>query len=277
VTDASDPRPSTSRTHGTGRRGVGVPADATNEAVAVDGGRSRRSNRGDGPGAPGEHVADETGRRARRDGVGSARVRVERSRDRAGLNASVGENVRRERQRAGVSLRDLARRVGVSPAFLSQFELGQSQAAVNTLFAIATELNLSIDALLGHSVDASAAASDGAGPGRRRARSEAIAVSDYLAFQAGVRWRRLAELPGEHVDFLLTEYEPGADSAPHDGPQRHKGNDYGYVLEGTLTVVVNGRRRLVRAGQAIAMRGDEPHRLRNESDELVRAIWFVVG
>lgn len=202
---------------------------------------------------------------------------MERSRDRAGLNASVGENVRRERQRAGVSLRDLARRVGVSPAFLSQFELGQSQAAVNTLFAIATELNLSIDALLGHSVDASAAADDGAGPGRRRARSEAIAVSDYLAFQAGVRWRRLAELPGEHVDFLLTEYEPGADSAPHDGPQRHKGNDYGYVLEGTLTVVVNGRRRLVRAGQAIAMRGDEPHRLRNESDELVRAIWFVVG
>lgn len=45
----------------------------------------------------------------------------------------------------------------------------------------------------------------------------------------------------------------------------------------TLTVVVNGRWRLVRAGQAIAMRGDEPHRLRNESDELVRAIWFVVG
>jgi len=64
-------------------------------------------------------------------------------RERSGLNASVGENVRRERQRVRMSLRDLARRVGVSPAFLSQFELGQSQAAVNTLFAIATELNLS--------------------------------------------------------------------------------------------------------------------------------------
>ncbi len=185
---------------------------------------------------------------------------------------SVGANVRRERQRAGLSLRDLARRVGVSPAFLSQFELGQSQAAVNTLFAIATELNLSIDALLGHAVDA-----DASGATANRSGAEAMEVSDYLAFQAGVRWRRLAQLDGEPVDFLLTEYEPGADSAPHDGPQRHKGNDYGYVLEGTLTVIVDGRRREVQAGEAMAMRGDVPHRLRNETDGLVRAIWVVVG
>jgi len=81
----------------------------------------------------------------------------------------------------------------------------------------------------------------------------------------------------EHVDFLLTEYDSAADSAPHDSSQRPKGTDYGYVLGGMLTVVVNGRRRLVRAGQAIAMRGDEPHRLSNQSDRLVRAIWFVVG
>lgn len=169
-----------------------------------------------------------------------------------------------------MSLRDLARRVGVSPAFLSQFELGQSQAAVNTLFAIATELNLSIDALLGHSVSPD---TDDA-TGRRGA---AMELSNYLGFQAGVRWRRLAQLAGEQVDFLLTEYEPGADSAPHDGPQRHKGNDFGYVLEGTLTVIINGRRREMHAGEAIAMRGDEPHQLRNETDEVVRAIWCVVG
>ena len=37
---------------------------------------------------------------------------------------------------------------------------------------------------------------------------------EYLAFQTGVRWHRLAELNGEQVDFLLTEYDPGADSAP---------------------------------------------------------------
>lgn len=183
---------------------------------------------------------------------------------------SVGQNVRRERQRAGLSMRELARRLGVSASFLSQFELGQSQAAVSTLFAIASELNLSLDDLLGHSV----------APADEQADSQATlahAPEEYLAFQTGVRWRRLAELEGEQVDFLLTEYEPGADSAPADQPQRHRGNDYGYVLEGTLTIVINGRRRRFKQGSAIAMRGDVPHRLLNETDKLVRTIWFVTS
>lgn len=187
-----------------------------------------------------------------------------------GISVSVGQNVRRERLRAGLSMRELARRLGVSASFLSQFELGQSQAAVSTLFAIATELNLSLDDLLGHSV-APAAEDDDGEAGMPHAPEE------YLAFQTGVRWRRLAELEGEQVDFLLTEYEPGADSAPADQPQRHRGNDYGYVLEGTLTIVINGEIQHFKQGSAIAMRGDVPHRLLNETDKLVRTIWFVTS
>lgn len=187
-----------------------------------------------------------------------------------GISVSVGQNVRRERLRAGLSMRELARRLGVSASFLSQFELGQSQAAVSTLFAIATELNLSLDDLLGHSV-APAAEDDDGETGMPHAPEE------YLAFQTGVRWRRLAELDGEQVDFLLTEYEPGADSAPADQPQRHRGNDYGYVLEGTLTIVINGETQRFKQGSAIAMRGDVPHRLLNETDKLVRTIWFVTS
>ncbi|MBX6387538.1 MAG: helix-turn-helix transcriptional regulator [Frankia sp.] len=221
---------------------------------------------------------------------------------------SVGRNVRHARERAGLSVRELARRLGVSASFLSQFELGQSQAAVNTLFAIATELDVSLDELLGHSVrsrsggDAAArtSAEPGAGDGATGtdaapadtasdretdtetdtdtaadAESGPPSVSEYLAFQTGVRWRRLVEPVDEHVDFLLTDYEPGADSAPADQPQRHRGTDYGYILQGTLTVIIDGHVRKVSQGEAIRIRGDVPHRLRNETDQLVRAIWFV--
>jgi transcriptional regulator with XRE-family HTH domain len=183
------------------------------------------------------------------------------------MSESVGDNVRAERKKAGLSVRELARRLGVSASFLSQFELGQSQAAVSTLFAIASELNVSLDDLLGHSIDKT--------PPRKPIKSPA--VPEYLTFQTGVRWTRLADLGQDAVDFLLTEYEPGADSAPADQPQQHRGNDYGYILEGTLTVVVKGRKRRVKQGSAIAMRGDEPHRLMNETDQLVRAIWFVTN
>lgn len=189
------------------------------------------------------------------------------------LGPSVGRNVRAERERQGIPVRELARRLGVSASFLSQFELGQSRAAVNTLFAIAAELNLSLDELLGNSVPK--------GTGRtttRKSRRGAHKPSfeEYLSFQSGVRWRRLAGMPADHrVQFLLTEYDPGSDSAPGDSPQRHAGDDYGYVLDGTLTVDIDGKRQLLHAGEAVHMRGDVPHRLRNETDQIVRAIWFV--
>lgn len=193
-----------------------------------------------------------------------------------GLGASVGQNVRAERERLGISVRELARRLGVSASFLSQFELGQSKAAVNTLFAIASELNLSLDELLGSSVDTQRSSA-----GRRPALSDkdgAAEFAEYLTLQNGVRWKRLADTPPDHhVQFLLTEYDPGSDSAPGDAPQRHPGDDYGYVLEGTLTIEVDGVTSTLSAGESIHLRGDVPHRLRNLSDELVRAVWFVVS
>lgn len=200
-------------------------------------------------------------------------------RDGGGLGTTVGQNVRAERERLGISVRELARRLGVSASFLSQFELGQSKAAVNTLFAIASELNLSLDELLGSSVDT---ARDGSTvtPSVPAAgdKADLAVLAEYLTLQNGVRWKRLADTSADHhVQFLLTEYDPGSDSAPGDSPQRHVGDDYGYVLEGRLTVEVDGVERTLGAGEAIHLRGDVPHRLRNTSDQLVRAVWFVVS
>lgn len=191
--------------------------------------------------------------------------------------SSVGKNVRRERERAGLSVRELGRRVGVSASFLSQFELGQSQAAVATLFAIASELNLSLDELLGNVVDAQRADSVDGTDSDGVSNAEHRPLDEYLAFQTGVRWKRLTEPGASKVDFLLTEYEPGSDSAPNGAPQKHRGNDYGYVLDGILTIDIDGVRSEVHANESIYMRGDVPHRLRNETDRVARAIWFVTG
>src|ERR1700722_2543965 len=98
----------------------------------------------------------------------------------ASLNVNVGSLIRRERQHQGLSLRELARRVGVSASMLSQVETGRTRPSVSTIYAIATELGLSIDALLSDReaavATATAAAAGGtaangaAGGGRRRPR-----------------------------------------------------------------------------------------------------------
>ncbi|WP_347563569.1 cupin domain-containing protein [Rhodococcus sp. ABRD24] len=141
---------------------------------------------------------------------------------------------------------------------------------MSTLFAIATELDLSLDDLLGRT--GRSGVSDEAG----RPDDLRLPVEKYLAFQSGVRWKNLADVPlDHHLQFLLTEYEPGADSAPEGSPQTHRGDDYGYVLEGRLTIEVNGARHVLGSGESIHLAGAVPHRLRNESADLVKAIWFI--
>jgi transcriptional regulator with XRE-family HTH domain len=71
--------------------------------------------------------------------------------------SKVGGRLRRERERRGISLRELARRVGVSPSLVSQIELDRVNPSVSTLYALVTELGMTMSDVFG----------DGAQPARR--------------------------------------------------------------------------------------------------------------
>jgi DNA-binding XRE family transcriptional regulator/quercetin dioxygenase-like cupin family protein len=61
--------------------------------------------------------------------------------------ANLGGQLRRVRQRANLSAREVARQLDVSPSFVSQIETGRSQPSVATLYALAQLLEISIDEL----------------------------------------------------------------------------------------------------------------------------------
>src|SRR4051812_37472932 len=61
--------------------------------------------------------------------------------------AEVGIRLRRARVDRGLSLREVARRLDISASALSQIETGKSRASVRTLYALTTELGLSLDQL----------------------------------------------------------------------------------------------------------------------------------
>ena len=71
---------------------------------------------------------------------------------------NLGASLRKVRLGSGLSLREVARRLGVSPSFVSQLESGKSQPSVVTLYALAQLLDISIDALF--SGDLAAGAGD---------------------------------------------------------------------------------------------------------------------
>src|SRR5947209_16535176 len=59
----------------------------------------------------------------------------------------VGEQIRDRRQSLGMSVRELARRLTLSPSLISQIERGKATPSVATLYAITTELKMSRDEL----------------------------------------------------------------------------------------------------------------------------------
>ncbi len=60
----------------------------------------------------------------------------------------IGGGLRLRRRELGLSLRDLAERLGVSPSLISQIERGRANPSVSTLYAIVGELDISLDELL---------------------------------------------------------------------------------------------------------------------------------
>jgi len=79
----------------------------------------------------------------------------------------IGERIRAERARRGITVRGLAREVGVSASLISQIETGRSQPSVSTLYAITTALGISIEDIFAPPADVTGTGSpdeDGAGP-----------------------------------------------------------------------------------------------------------------
>ncbi len=66
----------------------------------------------------------------------------------SGPGAGLGPRLRLVRESRGVSARELARRVGCSASLVSQVERGLSMPSVGVLYAVASELDCSLDYLL---------------------------------------------------------------------------------------------------------------------------------
>ena len=199
----------------------------------------------------------------------------------AGELEDIGTRLREERDRVQISQRELARRIGLSASMISQIESGQSKPSVSTLYAIVSELGVSVDDIFrgGNGAVASADAEGGNGPGPPADQGAMVRLEDrhVIDLDSGVRWERLTTHEHEDVDFLHVIYDVGGSSASDDKMMRHPGREYGVVLEGRLGVQLGFEEYALGPGDSIAFDSTQPHRLWNIGDVPVSGIWFVVG
>jgi transcriptional regulator with XRE-family HTH domain len=203
---------------------------------------------------------------------------------------SVGSRLRVERERQRMSLRELARRLDLSASLISQVELGKATPSVGTLYAIVSELGMSLDELFfdgGSGASARGRATLGAvppgegDPPRVRTEADQLVVRrdarKSIQLDGGVRWERLTSVTESDLDFLYVTYDVGGESCAETSLMRHSGREYGHVISGRLGVTVGFDTHDLGPGDSIAFDSTVPHRLFNTGDVPVEGIWFVVG
>ncbi|HXD75701.1 MAG TPA: XRE family transcriptional regulator [Vicinamibacterales bacterium] len=192
--------------------------------------------------------------------------------------SNIGPKLRQAREHKNMSVRGLARYVGVSPSLVSQIERGRVMPSVGTLYSIANELGLVVDDLFTgaqprsrKSERADMAAADVVNPVLKSGQRKIIKLAD------GVRWERLTPTPDKDVEFLVVVYDVGAESCPKDALIRHGGKEYAYILSGRLGIKIGFEEFELGPGDSIAFDAQMPHRLWTVGKEPAEALWVVLN
>jgi transcriptional regulator with XRE-family HTH domain len=215
------------------------------------------------------------------------------------LPPEVGERLRERRLALNLSVRELARRLRLSPSLISQIERGKATPSVGTLYAVTSALGLSMGTLfagagnggeVGATVGGSASEFTSAlakiqvgGSGKEAAADDLLDPTvdpehrKRIQLGSGVIWERLTRTPDPNVDFLYVEYQPGGASCEANALVRHAGREYGLVLSGTLEITLGFETYILGPGHSISFDSTIPHRLATVGDEPVTAVWIVAG
>ncbi len=163
---------------------------------------------------------------------------------------TLGDRIRQERQKRGLSLKELSEQAEVSRSMLSAVERGEKVPSVLVLDQIATGLGTSIARLL-----------------REEHNDRVVLIrrdeQDVASDPSGWERRVLSPvLPHVEFEFMRTTIGPGVNAGaflPHNPGSR----EYVAVERGTLKLTVDGQSHVLRKGDSIYYAGDCVHEFEN--------------
>jgi len=153
--------------------------------------------------------------------------------------------LRRERQRASISLSEVAKRAGIAKSTLSQLESGSGNPSVETLWALAVALNVPVSRLMEPEAAPVKVIRSGDGPAIRS--DQANFVGTLLAGCP----------PGARRDIYLATIEPGA--IRHAEAHLPGSVEHVVVASGRLRTGPEGSTVDLEPGDYATFAGDVPH------------------
>lgn len=173
--------------------------------------------------------------------------------------ALIGARIRDIRKKRMMTLQQLAEASGISSSMLSLVERGLASPSIGSLIVLSDVLGQSMSELMAtedHAEDIVVRSED----------VEAVETNSHVVRKI-IKEDRL-----NGVSIATNEYAPHTDS--NEVPLSHEGFEYGLLLEGTLTVEVDGEKYMLNSGDLISYASNRPHRIVNTGSSVARTVWI---
>jgi transcriptional regulator with XRE-family HTH domain len=175
----------------------------------------------------------------------------------------LGERIKRFRLGRNLTLKEVELKAKVSATHISEIERGMTSPTVGALTKIAKALGTKPAYFL--QTDDTPAVSVVRASNRR--------VLKDIAW--GARLNRLCVgVRGSEMTVLEVELDPGQNEKVE--PIIHHGEEFVYVLKGVVEVYIGLDRQLLKEGDSLHFRLNEPYTIRNIGDGSARLLWATI-
>ena len=175
----------------------------------------------------------------------------------------IGASIRRLRVEQDMTLREMAKDVGVSPSFLSQVEQGKASPSLATLKSIADELQTTVGRLI-----------DDDGSQEDRLVTTEKQRKAFKQSGNGIQMYLLSESsPYKQMQPLL--FKLGQSAASGESTYAHYGQEFVLVLKGSLEIILGDKSYKIKKGESIYFNSSTPHSFKNLFKGETQALWVV--
>lgn len=168
----------------------------------------------------------------------------------------LGRALRDRRKQLGLTMQRVADEASLSVGFISQVERGLTSPSLASLVAIAEILNSDISCFLQQ-------------PGADQTTRKTHRMP-YSVAGANVRYERLStEFAGSQLHSVIVHEPPGHRAEPIS----HRGEEMFYIIDGELTVEIDGEIEILRKGDSIHFDSRRVHSTWNHTTRTASILW----
>lgn len=173
----------------------------------------------------------------------------------------IGKKIRALRLGNNLTQEELANRLELTKGYISQLENNLTSPSIQTLFSLLEVLGTDVHEFFGKPDDEDA---------KVVFTKEDFYEKENEELDSTINWIVPNALKFE-MEPIIIEIKPGGQSVIDDS---HPGEEFGYVLEGQVTLVLNKKRFVVKKGETFYYTANKEHYLMNAGSVTAKVLWI---